>query len=351
MHQISLIVPAFNEAAIIARTIAELDQYMVEQMAEWAYEIVVVDDGSTDGMAEVLEGLNNPRLVVARHSRNMGRGAGIRTGFASASGQYLVCLDADLSYAPFHIERLVTPLHDGTADITLASAYHPEGTVRNVPAFRAFMSRQGNKILSSGVYGKFHTLTCMVRGYRREVTNHLELISTNKDLHIEILQKAALFGYRVIEVPAVLEWRSKDRASRIGQGWLVSFPLFAMSGTIISHLVYNYVLRPGRTLMVPIVGLAVVAVLALLTLLVTWVFRVATSDDANLLFRLYESARTTLLQGALTFTVLLSSLAALLIFVSFYFASQQSKKQFEETYVLMSRINERLKRLEGQSKD
>jgi len=351
MCQISLIVPAFNEAGIIANTVHELHRYMADKMSAWTYEIIVVDDGSTDGMAGVLEALNDPQLRVARHPRNKGRGAGIRTGFATARGDYLICLDADLSYAPFHIERLVAPLHAGEADVTLASAYHPDGAVRNVPAFRAFMSRQGNKILSSGVYGRFHTLTCMVRGYRREVTDHLDLISDNKDLHIEILQKAALFGYRVIEVPAVLEWRSKDRAKRLSQGWFASFPLFAMSGTIVSHLVYNYVLRPGRTLMIPIVGLAAVAVIAALTLIGTWLARVVTSNEANLLTRFYEATRETLIQGALTSTVLLSSVAALLIFISFYFASQQSKKQFEETYILLSRINERLKRLERSRED
>jgi glycosyltransferase involved in cell wall biosynthesis len=344
MVEISLVIPAYNEAGVIVSTVQELDRFMRETLPGRAYEILIVDDGSTDGMAALLDALDLPVLKVLRHRRNRGRGAAIRTGFAAARGAYVITLDADLSYAPDHIPRLLAPLEADEADIALASAYHPQGEVRNVPFMRAKLSRWGNRVLSAGVRGQLHTLTCIVRGYRREVLDGLELISDGKDLHIEIIQKANLFGFRLVEVPARLDWRDRSRARRIGRGW--RFPLFAMSSTIVSHLVYNYVLRPGAVLVIPVLMLAAVVLTGGLLLLFNWIRQVAARIEEGFFRALYSGLRETLLDGALTLTIMGGSAVVLLVFLAFYFQSHQSKKQFEELYILLARANGRLKELE-----
>ncbi len=345
MTEISLIIPAYNEAEIIVSTVSELDNFMRERMPGRSFEIVVVDDGSRDGMTERLAELTLPALSVVRHSYNRGRGAAIRTGLAAAHGNFILTLDSDLSYSPEHIPLLLAPLESGEADITLASAYHPEGKVRNVPFTRARISYYGNRVLRAGVYGQLHTLTCMVRGYRREVARDLELISDGKDIHIEIIQKANLFGCRIVEIPAVLEWRDRARARRVGRGW--RFPLFAMSGTIASHLVYNYVLRPGGMLILPVAGLALIVLIGVAALAYNWFVIAIARLHEGFFWSIYSSLRDTLLGGALTLTIVGGSLFALLIFLAFYFQSHQSKKQFEELYILLARTNRRLRQLEG----
>ncbi len=349
MTEISLIIPAYNENAIIKKTVGELDSFMRAEMPGRSFEIIVIDDGSTDGMADRLAEIAMENLKVVRHSRNRGRGAGVRTGFDAATGDYVITLDSDLSYAPNHIPRMLKPLEEGRADIVLASAYHPEGIVRNVPWMRAKLSYYGNKVLSAGVRGQLHTLTCIVRAYRKEVVKSLELVSDGKDLHIEIIQKANLFGFRIAEVPATLDWRDKSRAKRVGKGG--AFPLLAMSGTIASHLVYNYVLRPGAMLFVPVFLLAMSVFLGLLTLFINWILAIGRSIDQGIFFALYEGLRETLLKGSLTLAITGASGVVLLVFVAFYFQSLQSKKQFEELYLLMSRMNEKLKKLEAEKAD
>lgn len=344
MVEISLVIPAYNEAGIIAGTVSQLDAFMRGKMPGRSFEIIVVDDGSADGMADRLDELKLPFLRVERHPRNLGRGAGIRTGFAASRGAYVVTLDSDLSYAPDHIPRLLAPIEAGQADIVLASAYHPDGVVRNVPFVRAKLSYYGNKVLSAGVRGQLHTLTCMVRAYRREVVERLELVNSGKDLHLEIIQKANMLGYRIAEIPATLDWRDKSRARRIGKGW--RFPLLAMSGTIASHLVYNYVLRPGSMLLLPVLTLGLIVLVGGLTLLYSWIVNIARLADQGFLYALYEGLRTTLLNGALTLTIMGGSAFFLLVFLAFYFQSHQSKKQFEELYILLSRANDRIKQLE-----
>jgi glycosyltransferase involved in cell wall biosynthesis len=349
MVEISLIIPAYNEAGIITGTVGQLDAFMRETMPGRSFEIIVVDDGSTDGMYARLAELDMPALRIERHPRNLGRGAGIRTGFAAARGAYVVTLDSDLSYAPDHIPRLLAPLEAGKADIVLASAYHPDGVVRNVPFVRAKLSYYGNKVLSAGVRGQLHTLTCMVRAYRREVVEHLELVNAGKDLHLEIIQKANMLGYRIVEIPATLDWRDKSRAKRIGKGW--RFPLLAMSGTIASHLVYNYVLRPGSMLILPVMSLGLVILLGGLMLLYGWIANIVQLADRGFFYALYEGLRTTLLNGWLTLTIMGGSAFFLLIFLAFYFQSHQSKKQFEELYILLTRLNDRVKALESARDD
>ena len=149
------------------------------------------------------------------------------------------------------------------------------------------------------------------------------------------------------EIPAKLDWRDKARAKRVGKGW--RFPLFAMSGTIVSHLVYNYLLRPGSTLILPVLFLAIVATVGALMLAYTWIATVISRIGDGFFWALYSGLRDTLLGGALTLTVMGGSLFILLIFLAFYFQSHQNKKQYEELYILLARANGRLKRLERDS--
>lgn len=347
--ELTLLVPAYNEASTIAATIAELADYMARELPHWRYEILVVDDGSQDETRETLEAQKQarPELRVVHHRRNFGRGRAIRTGFQHARGQYIVVLDADLSYDPPHIARLVEPLKRDEADITLASAYHPEGSVNNVPKGRALLSRWGNAVLSSSVYGRVSTVTCMVRGYRSDALEDLELISDDKDLHLEIIQKASLLGLRLKEIPGHLRWRDQRRAKRVKSSRLGQIlPFFSMSSTIASHLVYNYVLRPSSVLTMPFVGMVLFSFVLFILLFANWMRRLFWDAPSVTVSAAYSTLRDTLLSGSLTVALMVVSLFFASIFAAFYFASQQNKKNFEEVYILMTRINARLKRLE-----
>ena len=235
---ISIIIPVLDEAAIIEDSIDELIRWFAEARPQDKFEILIVDDGSTDATPEIVtkRELADSRIHLVRHGRNFGRGRAVRSGFQEARGRCIVTMDADLSYAPHHIGRLISPILAGEADITLASAYHPESKVENVPWRRMLTSRIGNWFLGLGTYGELHTVTCLVRGYSSNVVRTLELTNDGKDFHLEVVQKAPLLGFRLQEVPAHLKWRDRKRKARAPEKRRGFHLLPAKRSTIISHL-------------------------------------------------------------------------------------------------------------------
>lgn len=336
---LSLIIPALNESAIIVQNIDEIASWMkTSQFSAIPFEIVIVDDGSTDNMNQLLHEamLTRPWLVVVKHEQNMGRGRAIRTRFEKSQGEYVICMDADLSYGPEHIEKLLLPLVNNEADVTLASPYHRDGKVENVPAQRAFLSRMGNKILGLGFNNEFATVTCVTRGFRRCVLQNLDLVNNGKELHLEIIQKTKLLGYRILEIPASLIWRDKKRHAK-QKSLLPEIAIFKMRKTVLSHLVFNFLTNPGILLLIPM--------LLLLAIILSGVGMIGSALIYNLGHikePVFQIIRQTLMDGQLSLTIVLFSFVMLMIFIVFYFLSAQSKKYYEDIYTSLLRLNSKI---------
>jgi len=117
--KLSVVVPVYNEAATI---VASLERV---KLAPFNKEIIVVDDGSTDGTREILAKIADPDIKVFFHRQNQGKGAALRTGFAQAMGDYVVVQDADLEYDPRDYPALLEPLLNGEADVVFGSPFYP----------------------------------------------------------------------------------------------------------------------------------------------------------------------------------------------------------------------------------
>lgn len=336
--KLSIIIPAYNEERSIEGILNELETYMNNYDGCNCWEIIVVNDGSTDNTLSVLNNIKQSKsyLKVIDLVTHFGRGMALRRGFEESTGDIMVSLDADLSYAPYHIERLVDKLVKNNADLVLASAYGKGGTVKNVPFMRLWISRLGNKILSYMFRANISVLTCLVRAYRKEFIDKLDLHSNNKDIHLEILYKAKILGAKILEVPADLKWRDEKIAGLKGSNKRRS--TLKLRKTSNSHFFFALLNRPGFIFFIPANILLMISLFILV-----FIIRVVLSNISSGL-SLYFAIRESMLNGALSYMTFALSFVLAIQFFSLGFLTNQNKKNHEETYKTINTILIELKK-------
>lgn len=190
---VSVIVPAKNEAANLPELIAQL--LPVLQTLGRRFEIIVVNDGSTDGTLNVLRALaaGIPQLRVVDLARNYGQTAAMMAGFDHATGGIIVPIDADLQNDPADIPRLLAKLDEGYDVVSGWRKDRKDAAVR-----RNFVSRMANRLISylSGVH--LHDYGCSLKAYRRDVIGPIRLYG---EMHRFIPIYASWYGARITEVP------------------------------------------------------------------------------------------------------------------------------------------------------
>ncbi len=205
---LSIILPCFNEARSVPRYPGEL--FGCLEALKISYEVLAVDDGSTDGTAGALAPLcgKHPLRVLA-HESNRGLGAALRTGFAAAKGEWIVTLDADLTFNPAQIKSLLDRQKETDADLVAGSPFlTPKGTA-SVPWRRRLPSLLINAFYR-GLFGMSLTsYTPIFRLYRTETLRKLPLKSEGFEINAEIAARLLLAKKRAAETPAALSLRTE----------------------------------------------------------------------------------------------------------------------------------------------
>lgn len=216
---VSVVCPFYNEEAILGDAIRQLLARLEKLEASW--ELIVVDDGSRDGSARVAAEIarENPHLRVLGYDFNRGRGHGLRTGIEQARGEIIVTTEIDLSWGEDIVERLVAAMQEHPdADIVVASPHLAGGGYKNVPTNRVFFSSAGNWIIRALMANAVTMNTGMTRAYRRDSIRSLPLDENGKEFHLEVILKGSSMGYRIEEIPAVLEWKQyKHHGERVSR--------------------------------------------------------------------------------------------------------------------------------------
>jgi glycosyltransferase involved in cell wall biosynthesis len=209
---LSVIVPCFNEAKTVETL---LDRVLA---SPWVAEVIVVDDGSTDGTRDLLvvRAEREPRLQVVLHPENRGKGAALRTGFATATADYVVVQDADLEYDPADYPLLLEPLLSGEADVVYGSRF-ASGRPHRV---LYFWHSVGNKALTllSNMFTDLNLTdmeTCY-KAFRREVIQAIEIEEDRFGFEPEVTAKIARGDLRVYEVGISYAGRSYAEGKKIG---------------------------------------------------------------------------------------------------------------------------------------
>lgn len=209
----SLIIPAYNEEAIIEHCMGEIMNYVESLKDKYAWEILLINDGSKDKTGELIDKLaaGSDLIRAIHHPINKNLGCAMRTGFENATGDYIITYDLDLSYSPDHIGLLAEKILLSQADMVLASPYMKGGRVTNVPFTRIFFSKWANKFMNFASKKKVYTYSGMVRSYKADFVKNLNLKSTNYSINAEIIFKAQILRANIVEIPAHLDWTYQNK--------------------------------------------------------------------------------------------------------------------------------------------
>jgi len=217
IRKLSLIVPVFNERTTLVEVIRRMRAVELPDGIE--REIIVIDDGSTDGTRDVLRQLGDSTVRVLKHETNRGKGAAVRTGLQVASGDYILIQDADLEYDPEDWPKMIAPVQRGRARVVYGSRF--TGERRNM----LFLHWVGNRLLSLVTNVLYNTtLSDMETCYKlvdRSLMLELDLRSNRFDIEPEITAKILKRRIRIYEVPISYTGREFDEGKKIT--WLDGF--------------------------------------------------------------------------------------------------------------------------------
>jgi len=207
---ISVLIPAFNEIQTIEEIIKRVQRTGV------ASEILIVDDGSTDGTRDFLKNLNGQNQIkVVFHEKNQGKGAAVRTGIENAAGDVILIQDADLEYDPRDYPALLQPLEEGLADVVYGSRFL--GAPRRATMFWHMVANKMLTFMTNILYNNI--LTDMETGYkvfRREVVENMPLHAKRFEFEPEFTAKILKRKVRIFEVPISFNPRDYSEGKKIG---------------------------------------------------------------------------------------------------------------------------------------
>ncbi len=207
---LSILVPVYNEVATLE---IFLDRLLALDLG-LEYEVVAVDDASTDGSSAVLDGRHHPRLRVHHHPVNRGKGASVQSALDVATGEIVVVQDADLEYDPTQLRALVTPVLTGEVDVVYGSRFL--GQARDM----RLANRLANKGLTLMTRVLFSApITDMETCYkvvRRKLLSDMRFEAQRFDLEPEITARLLRRGHRILELPIEYDGRSHAQGKKIG---------------------------------------------------------------------------------------------------------------------------------------
>ena len=219
MMKLSIIIPVFNEEKTISQMLEKINRLDVDNVIK---QVIIVNDGSTDRTKNEIENFvkNHSEVKSVTHAKNQGKGAAIRTGIETATGEYVVIQDADLEYDPKDIGKIVKPILNGTSKVDYGTS------LNRLPSFsreertpQFLLHYLGNKFLSlltSILYGQWITdMETCYKLFPRKAVENMKLNARGFEFEPEITAKLLKKGYKILEIPISTKPRGYDEGKKL----------------------------------------------------------------------------------------------------------------------------------------
>jgi glycosyltransferase involved in cell wall biosynthesis len=199
MKALSIIIPAFNEKMTIRQIIEkalDADVFGIDK------EIIVVDDGSTDGTREIIKNTSGIRYIF--HEKNLGKGGAVKTGYKNATGDIVIVQDADLEYDPNDYAAVIAPILSGSTEATNGVRMQQPNDPRK-KSFAYWLHWFGNGMITwttNFLYGNnAREYEGCYKAFTKKLVNNIEIKTNNFDFDNELIVKILKRGYKVVDVP------------------------------------------------------------------------------------------------------------------------------------------------------
>ena len=208
--KVSVLIPLYNEVETIAEIVSLVQSVVLDK------EIIIVDDGSTDGtrdrLKEIGQGQNNVNIVY--HDRNKGKGAALRKCFELASGDIIIIQDADLEYDPREYPKLLEPIRDGRADVVYGSRFL--GGPHRVLYFWHYLGNKALTLLANAVCNiNLTDMETCYKAFKRQILKEISFRSNRFGFEPEFTVKVAKKGFRIYETPISYSGRTYSEGKKI----------------------------------------------------------------------------------------------------------------------------------------
>lgn len=333
---VTIILPAYNEEVIIEKNIILLYAYLDTLNDSYDWEVLVINDGSTDQTGALAESRAKAfkNMRVLHHKTNRNLGTAMRTGFNNSYGDYVVVLDIDLSYSPDHIGRLLTKIVENEADMVIASPYMKGGKNTGVPFIRLLLSKTVNFLMRKASRLNIYTFTGMVRAYKGDFVRSVNTKSSTFDINPELIFKAYILRAIVLEIPAHLDWTEQNK---LGKTRTSSLRIFM---GILNGLANSFIFRPYAFFWIIGMLIFIISLYIIIWIFINTyqIFPLTAHVAEGFEERLTEAVSEVFRQRPYSFVVGGISLIISIQLLGLGFLSLQKKRYFDELFHLNSAI-------------
>ncbi len=211
---LTVVIPCYNEERTLAQCV---EKVMRSCRASMEIEVIIVDDGSSDGSHDAARKLagNDPCVRVFRHESNRGKGAALRTGIHQATGDFVAVQDADLEYDPRDLPALLEPLIQGRADVVIGSRFVSGGAHRVLYFWHSVANRMLTLLSNAFTDLNLTDIESCYKVFRREVIQSIDIREDRFGFEPEIVAKVALRGLRIYELGISYHGRTYEEGKKI----------------------------------------------------------------------------------------------------------------------------------------